>query len=363
MNKYIIKLDWKFWSLILLIITILSINIRYILMSDKFFIDSSMLLYIEQTEKYTEGSFGRAARFFKIINFFDLNTLFEWSIYICVVYFFLNLFILKDVKKIRIEKLLFLILGVFLWYLFPAGITKEVIQSLFYIMILYICKNRTFFKRVWIKLFFGAFTLFVCSLTFRAYYILTAVFSITIFIALKIIKYFKMKRNKAVFSFFALSLMSVFLFMLIIQLFFPTEFNQVIFLKSIKYQYLVASTDSFINDIIANSSANIFIYMINYCTNCIRLLFPVELLMIGKIYYIPFIAYQLMFLGNYIDFIKNHMFINEKKMLIFSFITSFITVGAMMEPDFGSWARHQSVILPLVIECFIVDYVGEKNIE
>lgn len=363
MNKYIIKLDWKFWSLVLLIISILSINIRYILMSDKFFIDSSMLLYIEQTEKYTEGSFGRAARFFKIINFFDLNTLFEWSIYICVIYFFLNLFILKDVKKIRIEKLLFLILGVFLWYLFAAGITKEVIQSLFYIMILYICKNRTFFKRTWIKLFFGAFTLFVCSLTFRAYYILTAFFSITIFVALKIIKYFKMKRNKAVFSFFALSLMSVFLFMLIIQLFFPTEFNQVIFLKSIKYQYLVASTDSFINDIMTNSSANIFIYMVNYCANYIRLLFPVELLMIGKIYYIPFIAYQLMFLGNYINFIKNHMFINEKKMLIFSFITSFITVGAMMEPDFGSWARHQSVILPLVIECFMVDYVGEKNIE
>ena len=136
-----------------------------------------------------------------------------------------------------------------------------------------------------------------------------------------------------------------------------------IFLKSIKYQYLVASTDSFINDIMANSSANIFIYMVNYYANYIRLLFPVELLMIGKIYYIPFIAYQLMFLGNYINFIKNYMFINEKKMLIFSFITSFITVGAMMEPDFGSWARHQSVILPLVIECFMVDYVGEKNIE
>lgn len=358
----LVKLNLKTWSIILLIINMLSLVIRYNFMTEKFFTDSMHLMYIEQFGGIYDGSFTIAARFFNIINLFNINTLLEWSIYIGIIYFFINIFLVKNVTNIEFKKFIFLLLALVLTYLFEIGITKEVLQSIFYISIFTVCR-LTSIKKSFYYLIIGSIILLSCSLFFREYYILTAIFSIGIYYILILIRQFNEKNNRAIFMFVFLILIMLTIFLLISSVVFPHEYSSIINLRTYRYQYLDGYTDSLIRDIISNQNNNVTIYIFNYILNCVRLLIPLELLIIGKVYYIPYIIYQTIFTYYYFGFIKKIQKTTTKDIVNFTFISSFVFVAVIMEPDFGSWARHQTVILPLIIECFIYDNIGEDKIE
>lgn len=352
--SYQIRLNKKVWGIILLVITIVSLLIRYTIFTDKFFIDSRTILYIEKSLSITglslseEGSFGFAAIFYYYINFFDLNSLIDWSIYISIVFFFINFYLIKDIKVIEIKKFLILITGLSLWYLFSAGITKEVIQSLFFVIIyMIICSDKI--KYGWIKILTGLIILYCSSILFREYFILVAIFSVFIYIINNIL------RKRTIYfiyyyiwmMFFAIFLITFFLF--IISIFFPEEYNFIMILRTDFYynQLMEVGTDSLITALIPGE--NLAIYMINYIITYFRLLVPIELLLKIKIQYIPFVIYQLSFTYYYIKNICMMHIINEKKFIALVFLTAYVLVSVIMEPDFGSWVRHQTACYSLLV--------------
>lgn len=345
--KYIIKLNYKTWSMIIMTISIVSLTIRYTLMGDKFFADSIQLMSIEQSGIFSIGSFDVAALFFCYINFFDIGTLMGWSIYITIIYFFINVWILKDVKIVTIYGFCFIILSFFLWYLFVAGITKEILQGIFYLLIYCVCKGDLNNK---IKLFLGTTVLLGSAIVFREYYLLTAYFSVTTYIAIHIIRKFFGKTIKF-YSLFLVIIFMIMVFLLTTEILFPQEYVQIVTLRSSRYLYLEGYTDSLIKNIIDGDNFNIMIYIFNYIIIFFRLIIPLELLVNSKIYYIPFIVYQIMFTVNYFKEL-NECF-NNSALLEVVFITSFLIVSAMMEPDFGSWARHQCVLIPISVSAYI----------
>lgn len=192
------------WGVILFLQTLLALWIRYSLMTEKFFGDSLGILSIMQSGYFYEGSFDMAARFFYIIDFFDIDTLLGWSVYIMALFFFINLYILKDIREVSVKNFFLLTLSSFLWYLFAAGITKEVVQTLFYLAIYIICVKNKIVKRSFWRVLFGVFVLILCAMSFRDYYILMAFFSLMVYGIFKLILISRLKRYNSVLLLFVM---------------------------------------------------------------------------------------------------------------------------------------------------------------
>lgn len=351
---YTVRLNKKVWLCIILIISLISLAIRYTIFTEKYFVDSNGLMSIERNLNITgmlpidEGSFQSAAIFFHYINFFDLNSLIEWTIYISILFFFINFYLVKDIRLIELKNFLLLITGLLLWYLFSAGITKEVIQSLFFLIVyMVICSDKI--KYTWIKCLIGIIIIYFSSILFREYFILMAIFVIYIYIISMILKKknFSPKYYFIWMIIFSIVLVSFFLF--IVSIVFPEEYTFIMILRTDYYyiQMMEAGTDSLITSLVPGES--LFIYMVNYIITYFRLLIPIELLFNIKIQYIPFVVYQLSFTYYYIKNISMMNIIDDKKFIALVFLTAYILVSAIMEPDFGSWVRHQTACFSLII--------------
>lgn len=234
-------------------------------------------------------------------------------------------------------------MSIFLWYLFSAGITKEVLQGVFYLAIYFFCIKNRLIKSKLVKVLLGAGILALSAFSFREYYILTAFFSVIVYLIFSLIRgtFLKKYNSFALSVLFFLAVLA--LFLVAAQVIFPREFDMIVGLRSIQYSYLADDTDSFIGDVIDNSGGSIALYIANYCLTFARLLFPVELLVLAKPHYFPFLLCQIMFSCFWLAAMKNLKALDDEKFMSLVFITSFLIVSAMMEPDFGSWARHQSV--------------------
>mgnify|MGYP003096877170 CR=1 FL=1 len=351
---YTVRLNKKVWLCIILIISLISLAIRYTIFTEKYFIDSNGLMSIERNLNITgmlpvdEGSFQSAAIFFYYINFFDLNSLMEWTIYISILFFLINFYLVKDIKLIELKNFLLLITGLLLWYLFGAGITKEIIQSLFFIIVyMVICSDKI--KYTWIKFLIGIIIIYFSSILFREYFILMAVFAIYIYIISIMLKKKNLSPKYYYIWMIIFSMILVTFFLFIISIILPEQYSFIMILRTDYYytQLMEVGTDSLITALVPGES--LLIYMINYIITYFRLLIPIELLFNIKIQYIPFVVYQLSFTYYYIKNISMINIIDDKKFIALVFLTAYILVSAIMEPDFGSWVRHQTATYSLML--------------
>ena len=92
--NYNVIFNNKVWALILILISVAAITVRYTLFTEKFFVDSTLLMQMEQSNMLDDGSFGSAALFFKYINFLQIDSLyFIFQICLCVSMFVVMVFI------------------------------------------------------------------------------------------------------------------------------------------------------------------------------------------------------------------------------------------------------------------------------
>ncbi|MBM6651307.1 hypothetical protein [Megamonas funiformis] len=349
MERYII-LNKKIWFFIVFIISLLGVFLK-LLMIDKFIFDSETVLAFEQYFRATEsfvvsGSFEFAGFIYYFINIFNLNNIEEWVIYIAVLFMFINFFVVKNIKRIKLKNFLFLLMCLLLWYLIVAGITKEVIQSVYFIIIYIIIKYlkiKPFFKMIC-----SVIVIYISSILFREYYILIAFFSLILYIFYDNLRKKKYNKKKTYIISQLYGILLVVIFLFAISYIYPKEYEIIIYLRSLGYAYLEnIGTDSLIKNLIDGD--NIYIYILNYIINYIRFSIPIDLFVIGKIYYIPFIIYQISILYFYTKNIAIIGRLNDEKFLSLIIITAFFLVSVFMEPDYGSWIRHQTACFYLVI--------------
>ena len=102
------------------------------------------------------------------------------------------------------------------------------------------------------------------------------------------------------------------------------------------------------------------LFTAEYLLKMLRLLFPIELLLIGKITYLFLIVNQFLLVLFIIQAFKGmgqkrkkfgeiqmrHASIRE--LALFTYI-AFLLCSAAFEPDFGSWVRHQGVTFPIML--------------
>lgn len=335
-------------------IAILAKMIEHLILPFKYFYDSTRMLN-QSLEGMKEGAWGGnyefAAQLFAKLNVFGFTTLLEWSLLIGVIFNIVLIVAFVRIKGLDFLQCMFTLMCVGLCNIYVFNLGKDIIQfSLFLICFIIIIIGN--FPN-WIKVAGCALVFYWESTFFRNYYIIMAAFTVGIYAIIKIVRMKKVKLNgkKCLFILLILYLM-MYLFLNIARIAMPEEYNDILTCKS-GTEVMVAST--MIYDEI-EYGANINLYMLNYIINSVRMLFPVELLA-GGVFYIPFLAFQVLLLYYMYKNIRNIHRISENNVIALSVFIAFFMGSVLFEPDFGSFARHEAAAFPVII-LFALDNVS-----
>lgn len=321
-------------------IAIFSKAFQYLMLGEKYFIDSNKILnlILGNTNLYG-ASYHFAAQFFKSINIFHLNSLFSWSVYLAIILNLCFFILLCKVSSLRPFDYVYIYVSIFLLNVFSFNLNKEVLQLLFFYFIYIIFRNRKYSNTK--KLVFSILILILEAVTFRTYYILLVV---TFGLAFLILNYTLKSKNQS--NMMKLIFFSSILFLGILNIskyIMPDMYNDLLNVRN-GYETGLADANTLIKSVFKNNS-NFLYYSLNYVINTIRIFFPFELLLKG-VKYIPFIIYQL--LNIYIISYGTKK-INKNNIMYVSFLIGYFLLSGTYEPDFGSVIRHESVLLMFFI--------------
>jgi hypothetical protein len=113
----------------------------------------------------------------------------------------------------------------------------------------------------------------------------------------------------------------------------------------------IVDASTMINDLLGPNT-NYIMFIGNYIINIFRVMVPVELLL-KSIKYIPFIVYQIFITY---QIIKSCTKINDNSILWIITTISFMMISVIFEPDFGSFIRHESALILILLELTNINY-------
>lgn len=91
------------------------------------------------------------------------------------------------------------------------------------------------------------------------------------------------------------------------------------------------------------------LFTVDYFIKIFRLMFPLELLVKGKVTYIFIVVYHVMLFGYLLKSFINFKQLQDNHKLALYLYIAFWMCSASFEPDFGSWIRHEGVAFPIII--------------
>ncbi len=316
-----LKIDSKsyilIWSIIIILNGIFIYNIESIL-PEKYFYDSYSIIETIKLQDYSNfgTSYRVTAEVFSIFNFEKLRS-YNMALYFIFLLFFIPYLYKNYSSKFYLTffNIVFLFLAII--YLIRPG--KEMLQ-LFIVILCYRFEKLS-------PLF-----LIIGGTLFRSYLIIQGI----IFIVLK---FYLKRQNKVLWGILIVILTTTF------SLKFPEIVKMVLGVRGRVNLGRLESPDArtIIIDWI-DGNGIIFLYL-NYFTNTLRLLFPVELLVKG-IKYFPYVVFQIWFTKK----LWNWKIIKNDKVIL---LYSFILISGVFEPDFGSFLRHTVPYLIVVFNIFL----------
>lgn len=352
-NKYVVVM-------LIIPISILAKLIEHMLLPGKYFFDSSRILsQVLRDGMYPAwgGSYEVTANIFRNIDIFNFNNLIQWSILLGIIFDSLLVIIFVKIKALDLLQSIFALMIVGLCNIYIFNIGKDIIQFVLFA----ICFGIISIVRIpsWLKVIGCAAVFYWESSFFRNYYVIMAAFTIGVYLILNIIRRKKIQLNiKKIIFVIALLFSLMYLFLNIARITMPEEYDDILTCKA-GTKIMTAST--MIYDQI-EFGTDINLYMLNYMINSVRMLFPIELLT-GGIFYIPFLAFQvllLLYIGKNIRNIHN---IDENHVIALTVFIAFFMGSVLFEPDFGSFARHEAASFPMII-LFALDnlsIIGQKE--
>jgi len=335
---------------------------QYVFLPSSYFGDSYYLLGLVDDHNLKfglyEGGFNNIAVFFRYINLLGLNTLFDWSVCIAVVF---NIIIIGYVVKNKIKSLFelimaYLFLGLMNIYVF--NLSKEIIQFIIFTLLYFCAKSncRNFLKVILICSLF-----FLESIFFRQYYILTMAFFPVLYVLMP--KILQKKRGfKDIVKLIIIALGGLYIFLSVCEVVLPLQYQRLVNVRgSLVAAYHHANT--LIENLIPVSDAgnNKILYIANYIINFIRAFFPVELITKG-IFYWPFCFFQFLCTYKLLKNIVHYKSLTEKEKIYLNIMLAYYITSCFFEPDFGTFTRHEAATAPVLFNLMITDLqVGKKG--
>ncbi|MCL2014585.1 MAG: hypothetical protein FWG69_06315, partial [Oscillospiraceae bacterium] len=334
---------------IIVIIAAVAIIIQYTLLPAKYFYDSNHILNLMESgvRFKAQNSFSVTVFLSGIINIFNFNSLFLWSLMYAVIFNPLLYVFFKKTEVPTLPKLIWIYAFFGLLNIYVFNLSKDIFQFvLFFIIALIVLKKGNTNR----KLVYCASILFLWGFIFRIYFLLIAVFFLMTYILFNIYLYGKKKRS--LYIFIVLALTGILLSLLAISRLAPEEYNTIIFTHSRLTVNRVYSPDSqtLILDVIRHNG-NLALFMLNYVINMFRMMLPVELLFRFNVSYLLFFSFQVMLTYYLLKTIKGAL---NKKATPETLLALFLYLGYLMgsvlfEPDFGSWVRHEAALFPILV--------------
>ena len=331
-------------ALILMIPTMILAKLIYLyVLPDKYYFDSwRMTSMLNEDGKFVawEG-YQTTVDFYRKINFFHLTNVNQWSLMLGPIMTLLIMYVVSKTKEMEMKECIFLLMSTGLLNIYVFNITKELIQMLFFLLILIIINlsiNNTFLKIV------GCAAVFYWESTFyRTYYIIMAVLTVFIYFLFNWLKNRRVIRKKEVFFTVALCFVAVFLFLYASQFISAEDYNEAISVRDSTANEMATTVIS--NPIPVNG--NLGIFMFDYVINAVRMMFPLEL-MVKDVVYTPFVIYQFFILYYFIKTMVNLKRLDSNMVAVISCFSAYLLGSFIFEPDFGSWVRHESATFPIL---------------
>ena len=372
---------------------------------------------LSQTSSASSVAESNAGALFRTINFFNCIWIQDWEIYLSVLFNIFTLIMVVDFYKrtpqAGLKENIFIYLGVAILNIFCFCLSKEPYQMLFFfLMAMAIIAGRTYQQK---SILLGG-ALFLTILLSRKYYGLVFIYY---FFLQYIVRYLfdnidfhsKHGKKKLITNiFFTSIIIGVSYFFLLSYLSTSSEstYNE---MMNANYRDMDRASVADSEIVPFFSKGNKLLATVDYVIKIFRLLFPVELLIKGKVKYLFFIAFQVL-----LAYFISRAFINRRKpeeeeeeddeeeaeeeaalaiadipvneevnspqvsdeeeyeeeeevddyedeeiekkkeedrrqtrtAALYLYL-AFLLCSAAFEPDFGSWIRHQGVALPIIL--------------
>ena len=348
--------------ILLLIIEIIFVKLFvYNILPEKYRYDSGHIIEVMRGKSDADRSYKATADFYNAINIFSLDNVYDWNIFIG---FFSVIFIVILIggKEYNLNQLIFIFYSVLFLNIYTFVLGKELIQIIFYLIIylIILSKMKEWGKNILI------FTIFIIeSIYFRVYYLIIGSLFIFLSYSGRIKPISNKKKSLVKIIFFTIIFMVIESYILSIVS--KENYNSLALAREGVNIFRIHDLDatSIINNVFPNS--NIIYFFINTIINILRILFPIELLF-KSINYLPFVIYQTYITYTLAIYAKKNIINNKNKVLkkdnidsMFYIIISFLTVASIFEPDFGSLARHESVLFMFILAISIDNYQYNKK--
>ena len=352
------KISKKFLYVLLIIIieTVVIKAFMYDVLPKKYFYDSNHILNVMRGIGSADKVYKHTANIFNKINFLKLKNIKQWGYAVSAAFTTILIIIFYKRRRMSKQESIFVFSCIALLNIYVFGLTKDVIQF-FYFLLLYIIINN---KKLgtYSKLILSCIVLLYEAINFRVYYAIMAMLLVTIFFIYKFMIRGKTLNKKKIFKIIVIAILCFFAEVFVVQLLSKENYYSILYARSSVNSVRDDDVDAvtIINDLLGKNT-NYFKFMANYCINFIRMLIPVELLLKG-VKYIPFIIFQI-YIGYQLFKLSRKM--NDNKVLWFSAVLSFEMVSVIFEPDFGSFIRHESALILILLK--IIEFNEKEKVK
>lgn len=278
---------------------------------------------------------------FQVFRFLGLSTYRDYELVITLIWNIIFFCILLKLKnRIRISQMIFLMMSVAVLNIWDFCLAKEPLQMIFFVVIFYVFISKVIPEKY--KFPIAVLIILFSSISYRNYYTLIVVFSLLSYV---LIKEFVLKKQKSTIS-VIIRIIVFFALIYICVIIFSKHFNHEAY-NSFMYfnrRETVARTD--LSGLF--HSQNYIIMAVDYIILVLRMLFPIELIRFGPQYWL-YVLYQMLVSGLFIKSIKNIRHNHRIQNYALVLFIGFLFTSATFEPDFGSWVRHEAVVIPIII--------------
>lgn len=346
-----------FCVLIFVIIETIFLKVfMYNILPDKYFFDALHILGVMNETAYTDPSYTYTANLFNKINIFGFSNIQQWGFLIALVFMPFLVFIIAKKKAYNLWQYIFIVASFTLLDIYVLGLSKDIIQFVYFFIIYLILSSKKMGNVK--KIILSCLVLLYEAMNFRVYYAIMAMLIVSIYVIYEMFKKNK-KCNKIKFKkIIILALCVFFAEVFVVQIVSAENYTAILHARSSVNMWRENDTaaNTIINDVLGLNT-NYFKFMGNYIINTIRLMFPIELFTKGPVQ-ILFCIYQVFITMNIIGSCKR---MNESNCLWVITIISFFMVSIIFEPDFGSFVRHESALILIILEITGINYSKNKG--
>ena len=346
-----------FYVLAFVIIETIFLKIfMYDILPAKYFFDALHILGVMNGTAYTDTAYTYTANIFNGINILGFDNIQQWGFFVAIVFMPILISIIAKKKDYNSWQYLFIIASFTLLDVYVLGLSKDIIQFIYFFAIYLILSSKKIGNIK--KIIFSCAVLLYEAVNFRVYYAIMAMLIISIYAIYELFIKNKSLNKKQFIKIICLSLCVFFGEVFIVQIISTANYNAILHARSGVNMWRTNDTaaNTIINDVLGLNT-NYFKFMGNYLINTIRLMFPVELFVKGPIQ-IAFCMYQIFITINIIGSCKK---MNESNCLWIITVISFFMVSIIFEPDFGSFVRHESALILIILEITRINFEKDKE--